>query len=204
MLSLPDVALELSRLDVAARRDDLCAERLEHRPLLGRHRLGDHDDAAVTTDGAHDGQPDAGIPRAGLYDRRTGGQEAAVLCVLDHRERGAVLHAPARREVLELRNHLRAPVRDDARQPYEGRPSDGGEDIPEDHDAAFFSLSQRAAPWHHRRGITARCTSGRDTAFAPDGSATGRSSSICGRSFACGRASDQGTKLAHAVHPLRW
>ena len=97
MLSLPDVALGAVRLDVAARRTTSAPSASSTGPLLGRHRLGDHDDAAVTTDGAHDGQPDAGIPRAAPL-RVAPGPEAAVLCVLDHRERGAVLHAsrPAR------------------------------------------------------------------------------------------------------------
>jgi len=139
-LGLSDVALRVRGLDVRARRHDLRTKRLEDAALLGRHRFRDDDDAAIAAHGTHHRQTDPCVPAARLDDRGSRGEEPPLLRVRDHRERRAVLHAPTRREVFELHDHLRAPRRNNAPQAHHGGLSDCGEDIPEDHGVAGVSV----------------------------------------------------------------
>ena len=92
-------------------------------------------DASVAAHCAHDREPDPGVPRARLDDGRAGPKRATLLGIEDHRERRAVLDAPARCERLDLREHLGAALGHDAPQAHERGAADDAEDVGVDHEA---------------------------------------------------------------------
>ena len=78
-------------LDVGRADDDLGAERPQRVGLLRRLLVGRREDAAVALDHRGDRQPHAGIAGRAFDDRAAGLERAALLGVLDHLHRHAVL-----------------------------------------------------------------------------------------------------------------
>ena len=121
-----DVAVEVGRIGRRDGRadDDLGAERAQDAPLLLGDLVGAGEDAPVALELRDEREADAGVPRGRLDDRRAGAQRPVALRRLDHRERRPVLHASARVQELELREHLRLEARGDAPQAQERRGAD--------------------------------------------------------------------------------
>ena len=99
------VRLRVVGLDGHRAHHDLGAVGLEQPDLLGRHLVGDHEDAVVAPLGGHDGEAHAGVARRGLDDGAAGLEQALALGLLDHGQGGAVLHAATGVEHLELDRH---------------------------------------------------------------------------------------------------
>ena len=69
----------------------LGAVRCERAFTLFAHRLGDAEDQAIAARGCDLSEPDPCIARRRLDDRASGAEDAALLGVEDHAERGAIL-----------------------------------------------------------------------------------------------------------------
>ncbi len=110
------VALRGVGLDGGRRDHDLGAVRAEHRDLLLAHLVGHHEDAAVTLERGRHRKADTRVARRRLDNSPAGQQLAVALRGLDHRHADAVLHRPARVQVLELGDQLAGNV---ARQSIE-------------------------------------------------------------------------------------
>jgi hypothetical protein len=96
------VRLRVVGLDGHRAHDDPGAVRLEQVDLLGGHLVGDHEDAVVAPLCGDDGEAHARVARRGLDDRPARLQQAGALGLGDHGEGGAVLHAAAGVQHLEL------------------------------------------------------------------------------------------------------
>ncbi len=118
-----DVALGRVPRGLGRRADDLGAEALQQVDLLGRHLLGQRDDAPVALDGGGQRQANACVA-AGRLDERVSGLDAARrLGVLHHAHGNAVLHRAASVEVFQLAHNvaLDALLGHDAAGPHERR-----------------------------------------------------------------------------------
>ena len=85
--------------------DDLGAVGLEHVALVLGDLVGAHEDARVAPALGHERQPDTGVAGGRLDDDAARLELAGGLGGLDHLQRDAVLHRPARVEVLHLGQH---------------------------------------------------------------------------------------------------
>jgi hypothetical protein len=121
-----DVAVEVGRVGRRRGRtdDDLGAQRPQDAPLLLGDLVRTGEDAPVALLLGNEREADAGVPRGRLDDRRARTQRPVAFGRLDHRERRPVLHASARVQELELREHLRLEPRRDPPQPQERRSAD--------------------------------------------------------------------------------
>ena len=111
-------------LDRHRAHDHVGAVGLQQPDLLGRHLVGDHEDAAVAPLGRHDGQAHAGVAGGGLDDGAAGPEQALVLGPGDHGQGGAVLDAAAGVEHLQLGRHRAGQPLGHPVQPQEGRVAD--------------------------------------------------------------------------------
>jgi hypothetical protein len=92
---------------LARRQLELRAEGGHHPPALHAHALGHAQHEAVALHRRDHGQPDPGVPRGRLDDRRHPGRDQpARLGVVEHRARDAVLDRATRVGTLELHPHL--------------------------------------------------------------------------------------------------
>ena len=92
---------------LAGREHELRAVGRRELATLDRHRVGHREDELVALHRGDEREADAGVAARRLDERAARLQDAGLLRRLDHRERDAVLHGPARVEVLDLDDHLR-------------------------------------------------------------------------------------------------
>ena len=85
--------------------DDLRAVRLEHVALVLGDLVGAHEDARVALALGDEREPDPRVARCRLDDDATRLEGPGLLGGLDHPQGDAVLHRPARVEVLHLPQH---------------------------------------------------------------------------------------------------
>ena len=109
--------------------DDLGAVGLEHVALVLGDLVGADEDARVAATLGDQGQPDAGVARGRLDDDAARLQLAGGLGRLDHLQRDAVLHRPARVEVLDLGQHRGRDALGHRAQLDEGGVSDEVDDV---------------------------------------------------------------------------
>src|SRR5690606_31732750 len=88
------------------------------------------EDALVSTLLGHDRQPHPGVAGRRLDDGAARLEQAALLGVLDHLDRDAVLGAAARVQVLDLGQHHAGALRDHRIQLDQGRIADELTDVP--------------------------------------------------------------------------
>ena len=101
-------------IDVGRADDHLGAEGLQRVDLLLRLLVGRGEDALVALDDRGDREPHAGVAGRALDDRAAGLQRAALLGVLDHPDRHAVLDRVAGVDRLDLGEDGRPSRRGDA------------------------------------------------------------------------------------------
>ena len=104
LLRLCDGALHALR---ALCEHDLRAISAHQNPALHAHRLRHGDDEAIAARRRDGGKADARVSAGGLDDDAAFFQHAAALCIVDHRERDAILYAAAGVEVFEFCDDLR-------------------------------------------------------------------------------------------------
>ncbi|MNS23716.1 hypothetical protein D3C72_555410 [compost metagenome] len=90
---------------VGGRDDDLGAVGLQEADLVLAHLVRHHEDAAVALHRGGHGQPDARVAAGGLDDGGAGLDQPALLGLLQHVERGAVLDAAAGVQALGFEQH---------------------------------------------------------------------------------------------------
>jgi hypothetical protein len=118
------VAGRVGRLDRHRADHHLGPVRPQQVDLLGRHLVGDDEDAVVAPLRGHDGEPDARVARRRLDDGAARLQQAVPFGGVDHGDGGPVLHAAARVRGLELGDHLARQMAGDPAQPHERRVAD--------------------------------------------------------------------------------
>ena len=103
---------------------DLGSVGAQERDLLLAHLVGHDEDAVVALDRGGDREADSGVPGRGLDDRPAGLQLPFALGLLDQLDADPVLDRPAGADVLELGEHGRGVVGNDALEPRERRVAD--------------------------------------------------------------------------------
>ena len=106
------------------REDELGAVALQQLAALGAHVVRHRQDQLVALHGSDHREADAGVAGRRLDDGGAGLEHAALLGVLDHRERDAVLDAAAGVAALELGDDLGAALGHDAVEPHHRRVAD--------------------------------------------------------------------------------
>ena len=104
LVGLRDRALHALR---AVGEHELRAVGLHELTALYAHGLRHDDDNAVASGGSDGGKADAGVAGGGLDDDGARLEHTALLCVLDHGQRHAVLHRAAGIEVFQLCQNAR-------------------------------------------------------------------------------------------------
>jgi len=90
--------------------DHLGAVGTQQLHLLGGDLVRHREDAVVPAQGSHHGQAHARVPRRGFHDGATGQELSISLGGGDHGNGRAVLHAPARVQVLEFGQQMAGQV----------------------------------------------------------------------------------------------